>query len=95
MAEQNKTEQEQPKIKLVAGKDASKPKEEIKCCPFINGTYLMPVQTALGKPQIVKQTDVIPCIKDKCMFYNGMDCKVNLFLDFMIEAEQKETEEQE
>lgn len=53
-----------------------------KLCPFISGFLVEPVKTALGEIKPAKTTNVNPCIKDNCMFYDvdTKDCLITLYL---------------
>lgn len=53
-----------------------------KLCPLISGFLVEPVKTALGEIKPAKTTNVAPCIKDKCMFYD-VDKKVCLIILYL------------
>ena len=65
--------QEQKKVEVI----------QPKLCPFISGIVVEPVKTSLGQVKIMKTTNVAPCQKEQCIFYNDekKECKINLFLE--------------
>ena len=53
-----------------------------KLCPLISGFLIEPVKTALGDIKPAKVTNVAPCLKDKCIFFDvdKKDCLITLYL---------------
>lgn len=53
---------------------------EEKLCPFVSGFLLEPVKDVLGQVQVVKTTNVAPCCKERCKFFNRAekDCEILL-----------------
>lgn len=75
-------------------------KEVTKLCPFISGFLLEMSRISVKENGLFKTTNVAPCLKGKCMFYNATEdyCKIVKGLDdihnsFEVEDEQDEEEQ--
>lgn len=79
-------------------------KEVIKLCPFISGFVMEIVKDGLGNQGLGKTTNVAPCIKNKCMFYDSNENVCGLVLgieslvtlkNIMLEEYNEEQEEEQ
>lgn len=53
-----------------------------KLCPLISGFLVEPIKTALGEIKPAKTTNVAPCMKDKCVFFDKkiQECLILCYL---------------
>lgn len=53
-----------------------------KLCPMISGFLVEPIKSPLGQMQVVKTTNVAPCMEEKCKFFNieKNECEILLFI---------------
>lgn len=82
-------------------------KQVVKLCPFISGFVMELSKISLKENGLIKTTNVAPCLKSKCMFYDSNENVCGLVLgieslvtlkNIMLEEyneEQQEQQEQE
>ena len=55
-------------------------KQVIKLCPFISGFVMELSKISLKENGLIKTTNVAPCLKSKCMFYDSNENVCGLVL---------------